>query len=305
MNKALKTAFTLIELLVVIAIVGILSGLIVVSTSSMTQKANLAKAQMFSSSLRNALMANIIGEWKLDDTSGTAVSDTWAKVSNGTLVNFNYTTAGSGDTNTDGWMSSSNCISGTCLKFDGSNDYLNLGSNTILDVASTITIGVWIKTSEYAGCQDILEKNYYNWAIRKSWNGSIVGYPTFLLRLSGTVKELSSTAETGARIYDDNWHYIVATYDGTWMKLYIDGAENRSTNSYSGTITTGGTLYVGYTAATTGYYNGLLDELRVYSAAIPSSQVKEQYYAGINSLLASGQITKEEYLSRIQPIAEK
>ena len=52
MNKFIKQAFTLIELLVVIAIIGILSGLIVVSMSGVTQKATIAKAQVFSNSLR-------------------------------------------------------------------------------------------------------------------------------------------------------------------------------------------------------------------------------------------------------------
>jgi prepilin-type N-terminal cleavage/methylation domain-containing protein len=63
MNKLLRQAFTLIELLVVIAIIGILSGLIVVSMSGVTQKANIAKAQVFSNSLRNSLMLIIVGEW--------------------------------------------------------------------------------------------------------------------------------------------------------------------------------------------------------------------------------------------------
>jgi hypothetical protein len=47
------------------------------------------------------------------------------------------------------------------------------------------------------------------------------------------------------------------------------------------------------------YFNGLMDDIRMYDAAIPISQMKEQYYVGLNSLLSSGRIEKEEYLSRI------
>ena len=64
MNK--RTAFTLIELLVVIAIIGILSGLIIVSVSGAAQKATIAKAQIFSNSLRNSLMMNMVAEFKLE-----------------------------------------------------------------------------------------------------------------------------------------------------------------------------------------------------------------------------------------------
>ena len=48
MHKIKQLAFTLIELLVVIAVIGILSGLIVVSMSGVTNKATIAKAQVFS-----------------------------------------------------------------------------------------------------------------------------------------------------------------------------------------------------------------------------------------------------------------
>ena len=69
MNKLLKTAFTLIELLVVIAIIGILSGLIVVSMSGVTEKANIAKSQVFSNSLRNSLMINTVSQYNFNDSN--------------------------------------------------------------------------------------------------------------------------------------------------------------------------------------------------------------------------------------------
>jgi|WetSurMetagenome_2_1015567.scaffolds.fasta_scaffold222221_2 prepilin-type N-terminal cleavage/methylation domain-containing protein len=140
MSKLFKKAFTLIELLVVIAIVGILSGLIVVSMSGMTQKAVVAKARIFSSSLRNSLMINLVSDWKLDDASGTVAADTWG-TNNGTLTSFADTTAGYGDANTSGWVSSSNCVFNTCLKFDGTDDRIVFGSATKY---SQYTIEVWL-----------------------------------------------------------------------------------------------------------------------------------------------------------------
>ena len=67
MSKLIKQAFTLIELLVVIAIIGILSGLIVVAMGGVTQKATIAKSQIFSNSLRNSLMLDILAQYTFDD----------------------------------------------------------------------------------------------------------------------------------------------------------------------------------------------------------------------------------------------
>jgi hypothetical protein len=53
------------------------------------------------------------------------------------------------------------------------------------------------------------------------------------------------------------------------------------------------------------YHHGLLDELRVFNVAMPVSQIKEQYYADLNNLLAGGTISKEEYSDRLSKTAIK
>jgi hypothetical protein len=51
--------------------------------------------------------------------------------------------------------------------------------------------------------------------------------------------------------------------------------------------------------------NGLLDDLKFFKKALTSFEIKEQYYAGLNKLLANGGISKEEYTSRINETAQK
>ncbi|MFA5432383.1 MAG: type II secretion system protein [Candidatus Paceibacterota bacterium] len=146
-----QIAFTLIELLVVIAIIGILSGLIVVSMSGVTQKANIAKAQVFSNSLRNSLMLNIVGEWKFDDLSeakdNASILDSWGAVNSGTL-DTNLVVA---DT-TDKLKLGTDCVSGKCLYFDGTNDYVSIPQNATLDFGTkSFSIGAWINKKANSG----------------------------------------------------------------------------------------------------------------------------------------------------------
>lgn len=66
-------SFTLIELLVVIVIIGILAGIIIISTTSSIEKANIAKAHSFSNTIKNELFFNLVSEWTFDeDTAGIA-----------------------------------------------------------------------------------------------------------------------------------------------------------------------------------------------------------------------------------------
>ena len=295
MNKLIKKAFTLIELLVVIAIIGILSGLIVVSMGGMTDKAIIAKTQVFSNSLRNSLMLDLISEWKLDDVGATAM-DSWNGGNNGTLTGFVNTTAAYGDTHTSGWMSSSNCIVGTCLEFDGSTNYIT----TNLKPTSSGTMAAWFYFSGgdsriFVGAQVASPDTRAYIGVNSARNlGGGIGTVTY---------NILKTSEVVAY---NKWYYGVLTWDGTNTKLYLNGNLGISL-AQSGNVPDR-VFYIGannYSGGLGNYWLGRLDEVRIYDAAMPTSQIKEQYYAGLNGLLANGNITSEDYSKRINSIAQQ
>jgi prepilin-type N-terminal cleavage/methylation domain-containing protein len=305
MNRIIKQAFTLIELLVVIAIIGILSGLIIITMSGATDKARIAKGQVFSNSIRSALMGNMVAEWKLDEGSGTTTNDTWGGLNTGTLTNFDNTGAGSGDiiTNTDGWMTSANCISGGCLRFDGVNDYVSFGSSLDLknNVGEDMTISAWIKTSSYG---IIYAPEDYCYFHVESVAGADQG--KLQVRTYNSHYSLYSTIT----VNDNKWHQVALVLSRADAKLYIyiDGALNVQ-DSYQSTWTfgtaTAETVKIGRRGVSAYLpFTGSMDEIRVYTVAIPTSQIKEQYYAGLNNLLASGKMNKEEYNKIINSITK-
>jgi prepilin-type N-terminal cleavage/methylation domain-containing protein len=302
------SAFTLIELLVVIAIVGILSGLIIVTTSGVTQKATIAKAQVFSNSLRSSLMINLVSEWRFDDASGTTANDSWGNIGTGTLYNFTDTTAGYGDSNTSGWMSSSNCVSGTCLKFDGSTNYITTASFGL--TGTVLTFESWVKIQNKSasgstifadGAQSSTIGFFY---LYHGSNSDVLAWQY----ADGTAysSAASSSFFTG---YDNTWVLIdiVCDYSGKTVSFYRNGVLLGSAVTMNNTPvfpTTNRVKYIGRYNTTHAYaLLGVIDNIRLYNAALPTSQIKERYYLGLNSLLSKGEITKEDYLERIDSIA--
>lgn len=288
MSNFYKTAFTLIELLVVIAIIGILSGLIVVTMSGVTAKANMAKSQVFSNSLRNALMLNLVSEWKLDGNA----NDSWGS--------NNGTPSGSP-------AISSNCVYGSCYSFDGSDDYINFGDtgdyfDTVF--SNSFTVSLWFKTGT-------TPSDWVSHLIAKG-NGAL---PYFSIDIAGTqygssyskvVIRHNNDADLGysnGRYTDNNWHQVTVTRDasGNSVKLYIDGIFDKTFGNlvYSG-FSTG--LMLG-SCNLDRKFTGNIDEVRIYNAVMPTSQIKEQYYAGLNNLLITGSVSKNEYFSRINNYA--
>ncbi len=130
-------SFTLIELLVVIVIIGILAGVIMISTSSSIDKANFAKAQAFSSTVQNELLSNLVSEWTFDNALNIG-EDTWGN-NNGTL----YGAAGA--QNLPQLQPASECVSNTCLKFDGYDDYVKVSDNENLNFSDEFTMCAWVK----------------------------------------------------------------------------------------------------------------------------------------------------------------
>ncbi|MFA5431459.1 MAG: LamG-like jellyroll fold domain-containing protein [Candidatus Paceibacterota bacterium] len=293
MNKFIIRAFTLIELLVVIAIIGILSGLIVVSMSGVTQKANIAKAQVFSNSLRNSLMANLISEWKFDEINvplAGKTPDSWSGNNSGTLGS-----ATGADTNDPAWITSG-CVSGNCLSFDGSDDYVNCGTGDNLNLTTSFVINAWIYKPSFKG--------NYEQVVAKTTSGGTGGYE-FGIQNNRTIYITNGpdTKWGNTVLLANTWYYITVSFNGANVHFYLNGvsdSNNLAITFPSSTSSAG----IGRAPDRAGLqFIGLIDDVRIYNVAIPTSQIKEQYYAGLNNLLASGGITQEEYRERINSLA--
>ncbi|MFA5743043.1 MAG: LamG-like jellyroll fold domain-containing protein [Candidatus Paceibacterota bacterium] len=288
----MEKAFTIIELLVVIAIIGILAGLVVVSLSGATEAARIAKGKAFSSSVRSSLLMNRVSEWNFDETSGSIATDT-VGISNGTLTN-NPTRKFGGD-----------CISGGCLEFNGTNNYVMGANNVGLSGDFTATISAWVKLNS-------LNNSGYHTLVSFGQTGSLQGFAisqftpdSSIIRVAffGGVTNTGSTAP--GTVTTGQWYHLVATkvpgaIGANTTKLYINGALQPLTFGTSATPNMiAGKLYVGSDAA--GEYSNfaVIDEVRIYNAALTASAIREQYFAGLDKLLASNQITRQDYQQRL------
>ena len=282
-----KTAFTLIELLVVIAIIGILSGLIVVAMGGMTEKATIAKAQVFSNSLKNSIMLNLVTEYKLDEGTGTNIADTWG----GTTGTWSGSVSG---VLTPSWKTSSECIYGNCLAFDGSDDTITISYVPAVVTAGNYTIAAWFKkTSTVAGGTII---NISNGSANR--NGILFHYAN---KIDCGYYNGTTYTTINYDISLNAWHYVTCSNNSGVISLYIDGV---NTNGVAGSTWLGTVNSIGYNNNQGIYFTGLIDDIRIYNTNVPTSQIKEQYYAGLNNLLANNGVTREEYLSRINNIAK-
>ena len=290
-------SFTLIELLVVIVIIGILAGVIIVSTSSSINKANFAKAQAFSNTVQQELLLNLVSEWTFDNSSNIG-EDTWG--------NNNGSVEGSPILKTK-----EECVFGTCLGFNGTNS-ISVPDKPEFNFGTQMSAFIWIKGNNTSVWQGILTQRDEGTLNQRSWlmcHGTTAANKLRVI-LSSNGSATTKDYYTIANILDNVWHLVGFTWNNGTLKLYIDGQEaevvkstdNAMTALFNSTSNIGIGCYY-YNGNIANRFRGSFDDVSIYNVALSTSQIKQEYIAGLNSLLANNNISKEEYDQRLNNLA--
>ena len=213
------------------------------------------------------------GYWSFNgqDISGTTAYDRSGAGNTGTLT--------SGPTKTIGKI-------GQALSFDGTDDYVTMADANSLDITSAISMAVWLKTSDTDSC--IMSKTVastakcFESASNKVYELGVLSSTIYFQASNGTTTNGLSGSATN--FLDNQWHYIVATWDGTTatngMKLYMDGVVlHQGTATVTSIQSTSSALTFGGDGGTYDYA-GLMDEGRLYNRALSAAEIKALYDAG-------------------------
>jgi hypothetical protein len=223
----------------------------------------------------------LVGYWPFNgkDISGTTAFDRSGKGNNGTLTNSPTKTIGK---------------SGQGLSFNGTNQYSSISHSTSLNISGQIALSAWVNVSVWptshasscgssAACETIIEKGY---------NGTSEPFHLRIRNISGVISlnvgSYNSPTDYGASWTIsgwnlNEWHHVVGLYNGSNWIIYVDGVQKVSTAAASGAITNAETVQIGaskISGAMARYFNGKIDEPRVYNRALSAAEVTALYNAG-------------------------
>ena len=101
----------------------------------------------------------------------------------------------------------------------------------------------------------------------------------------GAYTGISTTASAG------DWMHVAATYDGTALRLYVDGIEEESLETDSVPYESTEKLYMGGDSGCGGraWYTGLLDDVRIYNRALTSAEIVN-LVKGLTAVSLSGKL---------------
>jgi len=170
--------------------------------------------------------------------------------------------------------------------FDGDDDYIEVADDPKLNITGSMSVSFWVYPQGDAMEQSYVEKydNSSGWRVwyKKTWSFStfsITDRIYFDLYIDGTREQVYIE---DLENWLNNWHFITAVYKkDARMKLFIRdevGNKARSRINVSGDITTSSKpLIMGKNYQDKYYFEGKLDEVKIWSRALRRVQVVDIY----------------------------
>ena len=179
------------------------------------------------------------------------------------------------------------------VNFDGTNDYVSVPNlaTYLTNNATAISISAWIKLNTTSdGSYEILRVSDGSFGIYFSTykSGSTFKSTICGFRTGGAYNQIINATN----IFDGAWHHVVYTYDQPTnaIKGYIDGSLETPANtqaSGSPAWSTYTRLDIGSNAGSSIFFNGLIDEVAVWSSVLSASDVTAIYNSGTPDDLSS------------------
>lgn len=198
--------------------------------------------------------SGMIGYWKFDETSGTVAAD-----SSGNSNTMNYT-GGPTQSATVPTLTYANPRS---LSFNGTSSYVSIATLNGLTPGNTAhTTAAWIKVNALPATRA--------WILLLGNEGA--GSEHWLIDSAGVTQFGVWGGTQVAPVLGTAWHHVALTFDGTTLKGYLDGnpmgAGAAATYNLMGVP-----LSIAQNHNGENYFNGLVDDVRVYGRALTATEV--------------------------------
>lgn len=233
--------------------------------------------------------------WTFDEGSGQTAFDSCG-TNDGVLGS-----TGSVDIGDPTW---SGGLVGGALEFDGRHDYVEVPNSNSLNFTNSLSIEAWVLINNFP-----VQEPWYNMqVIQKDTADEVHGAHAYAMPILGELGAfggfgplqprkfgLELTVDgiwSGELVYggmwsntaleEAKWYYLVATYDGSQVNLYLDGRLD-ATYDISGAIQTNdfpvriGNWFRHSREADADYFDGRLSEVGVYNRALTLDEIQGRY----------------------------
>jgi len=250
-------------------------------------------AWLHPSSFGTAELAGLVGYWPCDEMEGAAVEDESGRGQDGTLQGNIQ------------WVKGR---VGGAIDLDGRSSYVLIPDESAFDLTGEITIACWVNIrSVTSDWMPFITKGNTSWRLSTGPDRAA----SYHLGLNNQPDGARVTTAWPGVLGE--WHHVTAAYGANTMQIYVDG-KLWATEFYAGYITPNDSpVMIGANAeAMDRWFDGLIDEVRVYNRALSPDEIKKLASAGLeqNALPENkkqakrGEVTAADKMVDLKPFSQ-
>jgi len=210
------------------------------------------------------ITTGLIGYWTFNETSGSTASDSSGNGNNASVINGGAWVAGE---------------SAGSVLLDGIDDCVVVPTSTTMETTSgSVTVSAWVKVEANGQWQAIARKvlqdgthvfpfSAYDLIVEDT------GTPLPRMAVSGTDGTRGVAYGSTALNYGQ-WYHLAGVYDGSAVRIYVNGNQAGSAAFSGALIQTGQPLLIGRNGIGGDILKGSVDELRVYNRALSAAEIQ-------------------------------
>ena len=223
------------------------------------------------SSFVTSIPAGLVAAFGFNEGGGGTVNDVSGMGNKGTISGATWVTAGR---------------YGNALSFDGVSNWITVDDSPSLMLKAGMTLEAWVRPTSLTGWRPVLYKESpfsagvpiaapgLSWALY----ASDLTAPPSVYATSSTGADQWVHAMGPSLLSVNTWTHLAGTYDGTALRLYVNGVLVR-TRAHAGAIfSTTGPLRIGGSSVITPwgsqYFKGQIDELRIYNRTLSQGEIQ-------------------------------
>src|SRR3989338_1477876 len=172
-----------------------------------------------------------------------------------------------------------NILNGVVV-LDGVDDRVRVADDNSISGLDKFTVSLWVKSdskgSTLLAKRAFGKSNFFEYLLETSLGGD-------LAFITVTSSDKDVWCQSSKNVLDNNWHHVLGTYDGSKMKVYVDGVFEKECSQDGDLGNTDSSLYFGANYDDGSNLFGGLDDVAIWNRALSNSEVQELYDAQIST----------------------
>jgi hypothetical protein len=205
------------------------------------------------------LNPGLVAAWGFEEGSGTTVADESGNTHTGTISGAVWTTSGR---------------FGNALTFDGVNDWITVAHSASLSLTTGMTIEAWVYPTANGGgaYRNVVIKERASSEVYSLYANDETNRPLVEV-FTAAQPNVIETATGGSQLPLNTWTHLATTFDGSTLRLFVNGVQVGSTALSGSLLTSNGAVRIGGNNIWGGFFQGRIDEVRIFNVAKTAAQI--------------------------------